>query len=414
MRKLTNQERAAELEQLVTEYKARKAAGLPTTVLPEISSEPPHVIAENLNTTKNLTPEFARTIGNSTTPPELTAAASTSPTPSLVNAAPITKTINPKLADLNYTQNTEMLKTVSNIFETFLVGFEKEVQISLDYYSALQKCDTVQALSDFYKKLEQDNLSILRNDFVDFWVKRFQLTAEPLKSELIKNLNLTNSSFFTELSDSIGILVNSACLLDDATIPFTDITTGLYTAPNTVPVQLRNKISSTTLSVCYDLSKNNTILMNTNLKNIMLTSIDSDPHTTSTSVPAHGMNLITDINTYNIVKTNLDSYFNKLTSYYKRIFTYIQYVSNIKNIDGYNPRKAGAAGTNKQLITNIEYIFDIEKFHMTVDLLQRGAKKLLSYKTINNTLSNPITLNDTDQINGIDSINNLTDIGAIA
>lgn len=408
MRKLTNQERGAELEQLVAEYKARKAAGLPTTVIPESTTfpPPPSIIGQNLNTTKSLTPEIAREIGNSTNLPEFTAAAPIVQKGSSVNAASITKTINPKLADLNYTQNTDLLKTASNIFNTFLTGFEREVQISLDYYSVLQKCDTVQALSDFYKKLEQDSLPILRNDFVDFWVKRFQLTTEPLKTELIKNLNVTNSSFFTELSDSIGILVNSSCLLDDATIPFTDITTGLYTAPNTVPVQLRNKISNTTLSVCYDLSKNNTILMNTNLKNIMLTSNDSDPHTSPVTVPAHGMNLITDINTYNIIKTNLNNYFNKLTTYYKRIFTYIQYTCNIKNIDGYNSRNAGTTGTNQQIITNIEYIFDIEKFHMNVDLLQRGVKKLLSYKTINNTLSNPVSLNDTDFTEATSLINN--------
>jgi hypothetical protein len=51
-------------------------------------------------------------------------------------------------------------------------------------------------------------------------------------------------------------------------------------------------------------------------------------------------------------------------------------------------------------------MFNIEKFRMNVDILQRGVKKLLSYKTINNTLSNPVSLNDTDFTEATSLINN--------
>lgn len=307
----------------------------------------------------------------------------------------IAKTILPKLADINYTQTVDQLKTESNFFDSSAVqSLEKEAAISLDYYNALQSSDVIASLTDFYKNLNE-KLSTLKNDFVDFWVKRFHLTPEPIKTLISQNLTTNNESFYTELSDSIGLLVNGGALIDDATTPFTDYTTDLYTAPNTLPVQVRNKISKTSLAVSYDLSRNTTILMRNNLKGINLPTRNTNPYVNSTTNPAHGTNLITDINTHNIIKTNLNSYYTKLNSNFKKIFSYVQYNSNINNFNGYNPRETGfTGGSNQQLITR-DYTFDlmISKFTQNVDLLLRKTKNLLSYKTNSNTIGNVTTTN---------------------
>jgi len=306
----------------------------------------------------------------------------------------IAKTALPKLVDVNYTQTVEQLKSESSFFNSPVAGLEKETTISLNYYSALQSSDIVTSLTSFYKDLNE-TLSTLKNDFIDFWVKRFQLTPEPLKALISQNLNTGNNSFYTELSDSIGLLVNSGALIDDATTPFTDYTTGLYTSPNTIPVQIRNKISSTSLAVAYNLSNNTTVLMRNNLKKINIPTKYTNPYTNPTTNPAHGMNLITDINTYNIIKTNLNNYYTKLGNNFKTIFSYIQYNCNINNANGYNPRATGATfGSNQQLITR-DYTFGLTvgKFTQNVDFLLRKVKNLLSYKTNQNTIGNITTTN---------------------
>lgn len=346
--------------------------------------------------TPTATPSFPDFVAQQTSnntgynPPEFTAQKTTT-----TSSTYIAKTILPKLVDINYTQTVDQLKTESNFFDSSATqNLEKETAVSLDYYTALQNSDVIASLTDFYKNLNE-KLSTLKNDFIDFWVKRFHLTPEPIKTLISQNLNINNESFYTELSDSIGLLVNSGVLIDDATTPFTDYTTDLYTAPNTLPVQVRNKISKTSLAVTYDLSKNTTILMRNNLKGINLPTRNTNPYTNSTTNPAHGTNLITDINTFNIIKTNLNSYYTKLNSNFKKIFSYVQYNSNINNFNGYNPRDTGVVGgSNQQLITR-DYTFDlmVSKFTQSVDLLLRKTKNLLSYKTNENTIGNITTTN---------------------
>lgn len=310
------------------------------------------------------------------------------------SSAFVIKTILPKLADINFTKNIEILKKVSD-YLTVIEDIEKEVEISLNYYNTLQKCDVVSSLSEFYKDLENNKLKILDNDFVDFWTKRFQLTVEPLKTIISSSLNLSVDTFFSNFSDSIGLLVNSNNLLDDNVIPFFDYTCNLYQAPNTIPVQLRNKISRNTLYISTQLSNSNTVLMRNNLKNINLVSADVNPYTNPTTNPAHGINLITDINTFLIIKNNLSIFYERLKNNYKKTFSYIEYLSNIRDLNGYNPRDLSEAnGTNQQLINNIFFSFNVEKFSQSLDLLQNKIKNLLSYKTNNNTLSNNTTINN--------------------
>jgi hypothetical protein len=326
----------------------------------------------------------------------------------------LTKTIKPKIADINYTSTVSMLKTASDFLEKYR-DIESGVKISLDYYNALQNSDVITSLINFYNDLNNKTLPNLKNEFVDFWVKRFHLTTEQLKIVIQQSIDMSNNSFFTELSDSIGLLVNSSSLLDDATIPITDTTTDIYKIPNILPVQIRNKISFITYEICCDLSKNNSILMRNNLQRISLTSKDANPYSNSTTNPAHGMNLITDINAFQIISNNLNSYYNTLNTNYQKISSYIKYISNINNLNGYNPRSVGPnIGTNLQTIDSYQYFsLQVEKYKTTVDLLLRKKNELLSYKTAANTLANQLTINNSYKPGVSDLTTNLN-TGAVA
>jgi len=307
----------------------------------------------------------------------------------------------PKLADINFAKNADFVKKFSNYLDV-IGNFTTEIGISLDYYNCLVSGDVTTSLINFYKDINDNKLKILSNDFVNFWVNRFSSTTEPLKQIILEEVGSDKNSFFTELSDSIGILLNSYNLLDDATIPFFDYTTNIYNAPNTIPVQLRNKISPTTLQVANNLSKSNTILMRNNLKKINLPTPGVDP--SADALTSHGLNLITDLNSYVIINNNLAEPIYSLIKYYSNIYSYIAFLNNIGNNDGYNPRDATEkTGTNQQYINELFFSLDIEKITQTVDLLQRKFKNIMSYSTIKNTISNSITestaTNTTTEIN---------------
>ena len=312
----------------------------------------------------------------------------------------------PKLTDINFAKNTEFVKKFSNYLDV-IGDFEAEVGISLDYYNALVTGDVATSLTKFYKNLNDKKLTILNNDFVDFWVKRFSSTSEPLKQIIYSEVGTDRNSFFTELSDSIGILLNSYNLLDDSTIPFFDYTTSIYGAPNTIPVQLRNKISPTTLQIANDLSKNATILMRNNLKKINLPVPGVDP--SADALTSHGLNLITDLNSFVLINNSLTVPVFNLIKYYSKIYSYIAFLNNIGNKNGYNPRDASEkTGTNQQFVADLFFSLDVEKIEQTVDLLQRKFKFIMSYSTIKNTISNSITeptpSNTTSEINQIEGL----------
>jgi hypothetical protein len=318
----------------------------------------------------------------------------------------VATTIFPKLADINFAKNTDFVKKFSNYVEV-IGGFENEIKLSLDYYNSLVNCDVATSLTQFYKNLNDEQLSVLGNDFVDFWVKRFSSTVEPLKQIITDEVGTDKNSFFTELSDSIGLLLNSQNLLDDATIPYFDYTANIYGPPNTIPVQLKNKISPTTLEVSNSLSKSNSILMRNNLKKINLITASTDP--AKDALTSHGLNLITDLNTFVIINNNLSTQVYAFMNYYKKIYSYIFYLNNIGNNSGYNPRdNTDSSGTNQQIITEIFFSLDVEKIKQNVDLLQKKFKNIISYSTIKNTISNTITQSEpnytTTQLNQIEGL----------
>lgn len=305
-----------------------------------------------------------------------------------------TKTINPKLSDINFTSNVELLKECSNYLD-LITGIEEGVKISLDYYLAITKSDEVDSLTTFYKKLDSEKMTLLNNDFVDFWVRRFESTSDKLKELLKENLNIDDNSFFTELSDSIGLLINSKNLLDDSTLPYFDYNSTIYKQPpNVIPLQLMSKISPTAKEVIDNLSKTNTSFLKYNLKRINLTTNNTNPSTDSTT--PHGINLITDINSYLILNRNISLPWFKLIQKYSKIYSYINYLSNIGNKEGYNPRDIEK---NKQIIKDLIFSFNIEKIKQSLDLLQRKYINILSYNTVKNTISNDKTESDASTSN---------------
>lgn len=295
------------------------------------------------------------------------------------------KTLYPQLCDINYTSSLDLLKNFSDYTEV-IKDFDNEIKISFDYYKALVSSDPVKSLSEFYKNLDSKEFKMLENDFVDFWVKRYKNAVQPI----IDNVGDSNAqSFFSEISDSIGVLLNSVNRLDDSVIPMLDKNYEIYKAPSVIPVSLQNKLSKNNSDLLNEMSLKTSKLLRSNLYKLFFVTDGKNPYTDSLS--PHSSLLVTDLSFYTNFSNNLYELVFKLAGFYNDIYTYVQYYSNIGNKLGYNPRDTK---NNLQKMTDFTFTLNVEDFEIFVDTLQRKYKKVLSDKTIKLTLANEKTSKD--------------------
>jgi len=297
------------------------------------------------------------------------------------------KTVQPQLADINYASNLDIIKEFSTYVEN-IKNIEDQINISLAYYNNIQDCDPVTKLTEFYLDLNDNKFEQIDNEFIEFWSKRFYSSIEPIKQKVLEKIG-KKKNFYTSVSDSIGLLVNTENKLDDSTTPTYDIYCNIYGAPNYIPVQLRNKISEITANISNELSSKTTSRIRTNLRNIYYVSPNTPPYVDSTV--SHGLNLVSDYKFFIDYTNILARLFVSLMDYYNKLFTFIEYYSNIKNDIACNLRDLDKS--NAQKVDNFYFDINVENVTQNVDFLLNKLQLVLSDKTIKNTLSNPKTRN---------------------
>lgn len=312
------------------------------------------------------------------------------------------KTLYPQLVDINYTSNLELLKNFSN-FTDVIKGFEKQIALSFEYYTALVSNDPVTNIANFYKKLDSNEFNMLENDFVDFWVKKYKTSIQPIK-DLVSS-SQSNTSFYNNISDCIGGLLNSSNKLDDSVIPMLDKNYEIYKSPNVIPVSIQNKISNNTKSLISDMSLKTSKLLRGNLYKLFFVTDDKNPYVDSLS--PHSSLLVTDLYYYTEFNNMLYNLVFNLANIYNNIYTYVQFYSNIGNKLAYNPRDPKY---NLQKVTDLTFSLNVEDFEIFVDLLQRKYKKVLSDKTIKSTLTNEKTDNQNNTSQSTTSVNQASNL----
>lgn len=297
----------------------------------------------------------------------------------------VIKSSKPKLADINYTSSLPLLTDFSDYIDK-ITGIEKQIDISLDYYNSLQAGDPVTELSNFFIDLNSSKFAQLDNEFIEFWSKRYDSLIQPIK-DIVNTQIKDKKNYLVNTSDSIGTLVNTENKLDDAVTPTYDLYCSIYGAPNYIPVQLRNKISTITQDITKELSTKTTSLMRVNLRNIYFVNPTTSPYVDSTS--PHGLNLVSDYKFFITYTDVFKTVFLNLVNLYDNLFTYIQYYNNIANGLACNLRNTSSS--NKQIINNFYFSMDVENSSQRMDLLQNKITNALSKKTIKKSLSNQIT-----------------------
>jgi len=317
------------------------------------------------------------------------------------------KSILPKLADINFSSKLDLLKQDSNYVE-LMSNIENQINIAVLYYNILQSGDPITNFVEFYSGLNNKLFDYLDGDFIEFWSKRYDSAIEPIKT-LVEEKITTKKNYYKNISDSIGILINSDNKIDDSTAPIYDTTCDIYGAPNYIPVQLKNKISPITKQVITDLSTKTSSRMRVNLQNIYFVSPDNNPYQDSTC--AHGKNLVTDYHYYTNYTSALKTFYLSLVGYYSKFFEYVRYYNNIGNFTGCNLRDNT---TNVQEMGNSVFQLKVESGKPYVDLLLNEIFPARKSKTIKESISAPLTQNNTytgtatTQTNLIPSITNTT------
>jgi len=299
----------------------------------------------------------------------------------------------PDLADINITHSITRLEDSTTYFSVVpssggdeSIISKKEVLAAIEYRNAFKSGTPIADYVNFFKKIEQDyfnnqftfkltgdatntpnlnDLSGFSNDSILFWVKKY--FAFP---ELTKFLNATNSfyrstwsrstfnaihlkfilekykantkSFFKSYSDSVGLMANCKYHQLDSTQPIFDVSQDNYGTPIPFSANMENKVGPTARNLMKDLSKYNTTFMRHNLLQIAYYNAAYIKNMKVSSRVAHGCNLVNDIAFFvdfaKKTQTRTATIKTKFNSFNNKLYTFIQYISNIGNSCALNLR----------------------------------------------------------------------------
>jgi len=299
------------------------------------------------------------------------------------------RTIWPEVLDTEFTTSLDTLKNYTDFLEIFGT-YVTELSTALNYRATIQAPDQVLALSDYYSSLDNFYFDKFNNEFVYYWVKKYNNTIKTIKDETSSKLETENrlQSYYDDVSDSIGILVNSKVKLDDSVIPYFDTHLFQYSQPVTWPVSINNKLSDNAKEISEELSRRTTTLLRTNLVNVQYCKrgvmIDKlDP------TVAHSVNLITDLNYFNENVNSMSSFVKLLQKEFYRTFNYVSYFSNINDSVAYNPRsfKEDEIYSNLQEMYRYLIEVEVEGLKQQLDLLQKKSQTVITPLTLQRSLA---------------------------
>jgi hypothetical protein len=278
-------------------------------------------------------------------------------------------TVAPNITDLDATNSFEILSNDTTLRQAFPPETisDSEISAAIDYRNTFKQGDVITALNVFFSNT--NNVYFRQADFsienILYWYQKLKNSNKEITSyrsqvsyygdNILNNQlpsvsrfssNTYNSgsfsydSYFDNVSDSIGIIVNSKYLQLDSTLPLFDINQEYYGVPVPYSASLENKISANTRNVMYDLSQKTTTYMRHNLMGVGYTNLTLQQNLAADASTSHGLNLINDLPTFVTINESLGMLKDKLASVFAeaKVFGFIQYISNIANQTAMNLR----------------------------------------------------------------------------
>jgi hypothetical protein len=278
-------------------------------------------------------------------------------------------TVAPNISDLDVTNTYEYLTndtTLRQALPSDIIS-NGEIQAAIEYRNAFKQGDVITALNVFLSNV--NSVYFKQADFslenILYWYQKLKLSNKEITSyqsqvsyyaqNILTNQlagaarfsqNATSSgsfnqnNYFDNISDSIGLIVNSKYIQLDSTLPLFDINQQYYGVPIPYSTSIENKMSATARNVAFDLSQKTTMLMRRNLMGIGYTNPALAQNMNADASTSHGLNLINDLPTFVTINESLGMLKDKLSSLFAeaKVFGFVQYMCNIANETAMNLR----------------------------------------------------------------------------
>jgi len=201
----------------------------------------------------------------------------------------------PSYLDTVILQKTDYYKNNTNLLELF-DDFIDMLKLNIDYEKGKSSGDFIKDISSIYEKLN-NNKFILDGYEIDiqnknYYIEKYQSLASNFKIVIEKILGDKNT-FFKDLSDDVGTLLDVNTIFDDSICPFFDI---FYNESKNIPLNIPNtvfnKVSLQNKKLQKNFSLMNDAILKNNLKDI------ANYTETSISKTSHSSNLVTDYDYY--------------------------------------------------------------------------------------------------------------------
>jgi|TARA_R100000084_G_C4652159_1_gene150470 hypothetical protein len=248
-----------------------------------------------------------------------------------------TKTLDPVLYDLNVFYEKDFYSLYTN-YEDYLVYGLDLLSPYLEYNKSNVIFDPIESKSLIYEELDQTPSLMLPGpglkqdiSFQAYWYEKFLTSMSEVQFRFDEKLG-DKIKFFTEISDSIGLLRNVNFMEDDSVLPIWDIDFNVSSdsfedklIPESVASSVVNKLSPDMQIMIKQMS-----LYNTNVYRHNMFAINDD---ISSSEEAHGSNLVADYfhydRMYKLAKEELEA---DLALYFNEVYQLILWYEN------YNPQ----------------------------------------------------------------------------
>ena len=201
----------------------------------------------------------------------------------------------PSYLDTVILQKTDYYKNNTNLLELF-DDFIDMLKLNIHYEKGKSSGDFIKDISSIYEKLN-NNKFILDGYEIDiqnknYYIEKYQSLASNFKIVIEKILGDKNT-FFKDLSDDVGTLLDVNTIFDDSICPFFDI---FYNESKNIPLNIPNtvfnKVSLQNKKLQKNFSLMNDAILKNNLKDI------ANYTETSISKTSHSSNLVTDYDYY--------------------------------------------------------------------------------------------------------------------
>lgn len=231
----------------------------------------------------------------------------------------------PDLADINITNKTTRLSdpNSTSYFAVLPSVTTYEVSAAIQYRNAFKGGTPLNDLIQFYRGVEKEFFTGAPGggfsvDSIWYWVRKHMqipeitdfaslgasaasrytstsIQSQPSVKSAVSKYKTNLNSFFTCVSDSIGLLANSKYHQLDSTQPIFDVAQQFYGVPIPFSANMENKIGPTARNLIYNLSKHNTAIYRRNLMGVAYYNPTYQENLKISSRVAHGQNLVNDI-----------------------------------------------------------------------------------------------------------------------